>query len=94
MGHLEGVWLDFCFPKGQLLSFTGSLVHTLTGSTGNIWPVAFSPDGQSIVAGARDGTVHIWLSNGMYGTGVWDVPEAGSGSVHPPVRPPLRSVAA
>jgi WD40 repeat protein len=33
---------------------------TLTGPTGSVNSVAFSPDGTSLAAGATDGTVRLW----------------------------------
>jgi WD40 repeat protein len=35
-------------------------IWTLTGHTGEIRGVAFSPDGKSIVSGSRDNTIKIW----------------------------------
>ncbi len=37
---------------------TGALKHTLTGHTGGVNSVAFSPDGKTIASG--DGTVRLW----------------------------------
>jgi WD40 repeat protein len=39
---------------------TGELVTTLTGHTGFIQGLAFSPDGARLAAGSADGTVLIW----------------------------------
>jgi WD40 repeat protein len=35
-------------------------VKTLEGHTGDIWSVAFSPDGKYIVSGSLDETIKIW----------------------------------
>ena len=32
----------------------------LTGPTGYVWAVAFSPGGTTLAAGVTDGTVHLW----------------------------------
>jgi len=38
-----------------------ALVGTpLTGPTGYVWAVAFSPDGSTLAAGVTDGTVWLW----------------------------------
>ena len=39
---------------------SGALMMTLTGHTGEVWAVAFSPDGKEIASGARDGTLRVW----------------------------------
>ena len=38
----------------------GGMLLTLKGHTNRIWSVAFSPDGQRIVAGSADGTAKVW----------------------------------
>ena len=35
-------------------------VRTLTGRTGAVFSVAFSPDGKRVVGGSADNRVHIW----------------------------------
>jgi WD40 repeat protein len=35
-------------------------IRRLTGSTGSIGPMAFSPDGSLFVAGSDDGTIRAW----------------------------------
>jgi len=38
----------------------GRQVHTLTGHSGGVWAVAFSPDGDRVVSGSKDRLVKIW----------------------------------
>ena len=35
-------------------------MHTLTGHTGRVWSVAFSPDGKKLVSGSYAKLVMIW----------------------------------
>jgi len=35
-------------------------VHTLTGNTGPVFVVAYSPNGDRVVSGSRDRFVKIW----------------------------------
>lgn len=39
---------------------TGRLHHTLSGHAAPVASVSFAPDGQRLLSGARDGSVHIW----------------------------------
>jgi len=38
----------------------GWQVHTLTGHSGCVWSVVFSPNGTHVVSGSEDGLVKIW----------------------------------
>jgi len=38
----------------------GALVRTLTGHTGFVYSVAFSPDGNLLVSGSDDRTIQLW----------------------------------
>ncbi len=40
--------------------YVGSLSHTLTGHTGLICTVAFSPDGQTLASGSEDQSIKLW----------------------------------
>ena len=42
---------------------TGDPLQTLTGHTGRVYSVSFSPDGQTLASGSWDGTVRIWDVN-------------------------------
>ena len=39
---------------------TGTLLHSLTGHTDLVDSLAYSPDGQSLASGSRDGTILLW----------------------------------
>ncbi len=39
---------------------TGELITTLEGHNADVNSVVFSPDGEAIVSGSRDGTVRLW----------------------------------
>ena len=39
---------------------SGRLLHTLTGHTGPVLAVGWSPDGSRLVSGGDDGTVRVW----------------------------------
>ena len=39
---------------------TGENIRTLEGHTGNVYSVAFSPDGGTLASGSREGTVLLW----------------------------------
>jgi WD40 repeat protein len=39
---------------------TGELLKTLTGHTGEVSSVAFSPDGKTLASGRTDGTILLW----------------------------------
>lgn len=40
----------------------GNLTRTLTGHTGRVWSVAYSPDGQQLATSSQDGTIKLWNS--------------------------------
>ena len=39
---------------------TGEVINTLTGHSGYVYSVSFSPDGSRIVSGSYDRTVRVW----------------------------------
>ena len=39
---------------------TGQHKENLTGHTGNVNSVAFSPDGQTLASGSSDNTIRLW----------------------------------
>ena len=39
---------------------TGELLETLRGHDGNVWSVAFTPDGHGLVSGSEDKTLKYW----------------------------------
>ena len=59
------LWFDLVYHLLlRALILTPCLVHeqecTLTGHSGSVWSVAYSPDGKHIVSGSWDRTVKIW----------------------------------
>ena len=39
---------------------TGRSLHILTGHTGAIHSISFSPDGNTLASGSKDGTIRLW----------------------------------
>ena len=59
------LWFDLVYHLLlRALILTPCLVHeqecTLTGHSGSVWSVAYSPDGKHIVSGSWDSTVKVW----------------------------------
>lgn len=41
-------------------TMTGDLQKTLTGHSGSVWAIAFSPDSKRIASGSSDATIKLW----------------------------------
>ena len=52
----------------RLSKLNGSETEVLSGHLDRISAAGFSPDGQSIVMGSRDGTARLWDINGVLTT--------------------------
>ncbi|MEH2015714.1 MAG: hypothetical protein V7K65_30430 [Nostoc sp.] len=39
---------------------TGELIHTFNGHSAEVYAIAFSADGKTLVSGGRDKTIKIW----------------------------------
>ncbi|HEV7665509.1 MAG TPA: helix-turn-helix domain-containing protein [Chloroflexota bacterium] len=46
--------------RGAAPAAGGQLLATLQGNTGQVWAVALSADGQLLVSGSENGTIHLW----------------------------------
>ncbi|MFJ9590418.1 nSTAND1 domain-containing NTPase [Streptomyces acidicola] len=59
--------------RAQLLATVSSpLRATLTGHTGEVHSVAFSPDGKTLATGGNDGTIRLWDMTGRRPSAVLD----------------------
>ena len=66
-GHgVDSARLDPLLPRPSLHLRWGltppvtALIRVLTGHTGSVWAVGWSPDGSRLVSGGDDGTVRVW----------------------------------
>ncbi|NJN68249.1 MAG: WD40 repeat domain-containing protein, partial [Chloroflexaceae bacterium] len=57
-GQTFATWGDSTVRLWQVRD--GALVQRFIGHTGEVWSVAFSPDGQTLVSGSEDTTVKLW----------------------------------
>jgi len=44
----------------KIWNLSGKLIRTLSGHSGAVTSVVFSPDGRTLISGSKDKTIKVW----------------------------------